>query len=117
MPTDDSTKGFAHNRFMLELYDLVRQIPIGRVASYGALGKALSRPVSGFLVGRAMRSCPEGVPWWRVVSKDGYLVVHKLDPVLALRQKEKLRIEDTEMADDNRVSPSAFIDPSTFPSK
>jgi alkylated DNA nucleotide flippase Atl1 len=99
---------------MEELYDLVRQIPAGRVVSYGALGNALSRPVSGFLVGRAMRSCPEGVPWWRVVSKDGFLVIHKLDPVLALRQREKLRSENTEMADDDCVSPSAFIDPLTL---
>ena len=37
-----------------ELWEAVRNVPAGHVVSYGALGGSLSRPVSGYLVGRWM---------------------------------------------------------------
>lgn len=94
-----------------ELYDLIRKIPKGKVASYGDLGRALSRPVSGFLVGRAMRHCgDDGVPWWRVVAKNGTLPVSKLDPAAASEQQKRLVKEGVEMADEWTVARSAFVD-------
>lgn len=85
------------------LYDLVRRIPKGKATSYGAVGAALEPPISGFLVGRAMRHCPEGVPWWRVVAKDGSFPTNKLSPDIAqdqmrLLKKEKVPIEDLKVA-------------------
>jgi methylated-DNA-protein-cysteine methyltransferase-like protein len=96
---------------MDDLWILVKKIPRGRVASYGALGRALDRPVSGFLVGRAMARCQDDVPWWRVVAKDGRLPVDKRDPELAQLQIRHLRQEKTEMADETTVAPSAFVEP------
>ncbi|AIE86538.1 MGMT family protein [Fimbriimonas ginsengisoli] len=96
---------------MDELWELVKKIPRGRVAAYGALGAALSRPVSGYLVGRMMANCPPDVPWWRVVDRHGKMVVAKRDPVAAETQRRRLENEKTEMADEDTVSPSAFIDP------
>jgi alkylated DNA nucleotide flippase Atl1 len=96
---------------MEELWDLVKRIPSGRVAAYGALGRALDRPISGYLVGRMMARCPSDVPWWRVVTRDGRLAVHKRDPLIAEDQRRRLLSEKTEMADEDTVSPSAFIDP------
>lgn len=95
-----------------ELYDLIRKIPKGKVASYGDLGRALSQPISGFLVGRAMRHCDgEDVPWWRVVAKNGSLPVSKLDPAAASEQQQRLVREGAEMADEWTVARAAFIDP------
>ena len=34
-----------------QLWAVVRSIPAGRVASYGAVGRALEDPASGFMVG------------------------------------------------------------------
>ena len=96
---------------MDELWELIRKIPRGRVAAYGAIGRALERPISGYLVGRAMARCPDDVPWWRVVAKDGKLPIDKRDPELGHLQVTRLRQEKTEMADETTVAPSAFVDP------
>jgi len=97
-----------------ELWSLVKKIPYGKVTSYGALGRALQRPISGFLVGRAMANCPPDIPWWRVVDRHGLFVVAKKDPVAAETQRQKLKEEKTEMADEDQVSPSAFVDPDSL---
>jgi methylated-DNA-protein-cysteine methyltransferase-like protein len=76
-----------------ELWSLVRQIPKGRVASYGDIGKLLKHPASGFLVGRWMAQAPDGIPWWRVVAKTGSLPISKRGPALASEQEQRLRKE------------------------
>lgn len=83
-----------------ELYALVRQIPKGRCAGYGALGRFLRNPVSGYVVGRWMASAPEGIPWWRVVAKDGTLVVARRDPELGIRQRSLLVKEGVPFDED-----------------
>lgn len=83
-----------------ELYDLVRSIPSGRVASYGALGRALTNPVSGLIVGSWMESCPPDIPWWRVVGANGAFPVGKRSPGLELEQRERLRDEGVVLNGD-----------------
>jgi methylated-DNA-protein-cysteine methyltransferase-like protein len=96
------------------LFELVRRIPRGKATSYGAIGAALEPPISGFLVGRAMRNCPEDVPWWRVVAKDGSFPTNKLSPDIAndqlrLLKKEKVPIEDLRVARKAILSPDELI--------
>ena len=91
-----------------ELYDLVKTIPKGRCAGYGALGRYLRNPVSGYVVGRWMASAPEGVPWWRVVAKDGTLVIARRDAALGMRQRELLQREGVPFAED-RVDMNAVL--------
>ena len=50
---------------------VVRRIPRGRVATYGQIAAVLGRPRAARAVGRAMRDCPGGVPWHRVVNASG----------------------------------------------
>jgi len=57
--------------FEAAVYRLVRRIPPARVLSYGQVAVRLGRPRSARAVGRAMRDCPEGVPWHRVVNAQG----------------------------------------------
>ena len=57
--------------FFQQVYDLVAQIPKGNVISYGQLARLLGRPQSARAVGWAMRQCPDGLPWQRVVKADG----------------------------------------------
>ena len=49
----------------------VAKIPRGRVATYGQIASWLGWPRRARMVGRAMRSCPSGVPWHRVVNARG----------------------------------------------
>jgi len=57
--------------FAEEVYDIVGQIPKGNVASYGQIAQILGKKNGAREVGWAMRNCPEGLPWQRVVMKDG----------------------------------------------
>ena len=62
--------------FFERTYELVRQIPKGRVASYGQIARMLGEPRKARFVGFAMHSSPGvagGVPCHRVVFKDGKL--------------------------------------------
>lgn len=93
---------------MRELYDLVREIPVGRVQGYGALGRMLRNPVSGLVVGRWMAHCPLEAPWWRVVGADGSLKTYRVGPHVGLEQRELLIQEGVEFVGD-QVHPSFFV--------
>lgn len=61
--------------FFLRVYDVVRQIPDGRVCSYGAIAAHLGMPRSARMVGWAMNAAhskPE-LPAHRVVNRNGML--------------------------------------------
>lgn len=72
---------------------MVRQVPKGKVTCYGALGLALENRVSGLVVGNWMSRCPDDISWWRVVAKDGRLVVLKKDISYAITQRNLLEAE------------------------
>lgn len=57
--------------FFKQVYDIVEQIPYGRVIAYGQIARMLGRPRAAREVGWAMRCCPEGLPWQRVVMAHG----------------------------------------------
>jgi len=58
-------------QFRRAVYALVRQIPAGRVATYGQIAALLGAARGARAVGQAMRCCPPGVPWQRVVNARG----------------------------------------------
>lgn len=51
------------------IYDIVRSIPRGRVATYGQIAELAGIPSGHRVVARAMRTCPPRLPWQRVVGK------------------------------------------------
>ena len=53
------------------VYEIVARIPEGRVASYGQIALMLGQPRGARQVGWAMRACPDGLPWQRVVRNNG----------------------------------------------
>ncbi|MBT6252635.1 MAG: MGMT family protein [Flavobacteriaceae bacterium] len=61
--------------FFLRVYDVVRQIPDGRVCSYGAIAAHLGMPRSARMVGWAMNAAHSkpDVPAHRVVNRNGML--------------------------------------------
>lgn len=44
-----------------------------------------------------MASCPDDVPWWRVVAKSGHCPIGKRSPALAKTQEELLTEEGVEL--------------------
>ncbi|WP_130810648.1 MGMT family protein [Olsenella sp. Marseille-P4559] len=62
--------------FFQRAYGIVRQIPPGRVATYGQVARMMGEPRKARYVGFAMHSSPGlagGVPCHRVVFADGSL--------------------------------------------
>lgn len=63
------------DNFFERVYEIVRQIPEGKVTSYGAIAKALGAARSARMVGWAMNASHnlEDVPAHRVVNRNGML--------------------------------------------
>ena len=59
--------------FRDEIYELVKQIPPGKLATYGQLAALCSRPRASRIVGAAMLHAPQGLPCHRVIYRDGTL--------------------------------------------
>lgn len=64
-----------NDNFFERVYDIARQIPYGKVTSYGAIAKVLGSARSARMVGWAMNSSGkhEDVPAHRVVNRKGLL--------------------------------------------
>lgn len=61
----------------IEVYDIVRQIPCGRVLTYGRIAELCGWPNHSRLVGRIMRTAPDAeLPCHRVVNASGRLAPH-----------------------------------------
>jgi alkylated DNA nucleotide flippase Atl1 len=77
--------------FAVDVLELVDQIPVGRVLSYGDIAEMVGRggPRS---VGRVMSLYGSDVPWWRVLHADGSVVPQK-----AGRAFERFRAEGTPL--------------------
>ena len=72
---EQTGKRAAHGpeEFYEEVYSIVRQIPPGRVLTYGAIARMMGRPRHARLVGRALWGTPSGrgIPCHRVVNSRG----------------------------------------------
>ncbi len=92
-----------------QVWDLVRQIPRGRVATYGQIAKMIPPPngveieaYAAFAprwVGGAMAACPDDVPWQRVINSKGEIS----ERAGAERQRLLLEQEGVEFDAKNRI--------------
>lgn len=55
------------------IYEVVSQIPEGRVTTYGTIAALCGRPRAARIVGGVAHYGPEGLPWQRVVKAGGLL--------------------------------------------
>ncbi len=87
------------------VYQLVQQIPRGRVLTYGALARALRLPGGARSAGRAMAATPSGrgIPWHRVVGERGKILIRG---PYAMLQKKLLESEGVQIA-ESRVDVKA----------
>lgn len=92
--------------FFEQVYEVVRQIPKGRVTSYGAIAAFLGTKMSARMVGWAMNGSfhiKPKVPAHRVVNRNGMLSgkAHFGTPTLMeeLLAKEKIKVKDDMIVD------------------
>lgn len=85
------------------IYDVLAQVPVGCVVTYGQIARHLGMPHGARLVGWAMRQCPDGLPWHRVVGAKGAIVQHAVAVQRAL-----LEDEGVEFTIDGRVDLAVY---------
>lgn len=95
--------------FSRKALDLIRAIPVGRVTTYGLISAAAgnhrgARQVARLLAGS---SDAHGLPWHRVVNKDGLI-----SPRLSmghLLQRQLLEAEGVTVSADGRIDLARFL--------
>lgn len=94
-----------NENFFERVYAIVRQIPEGKVTSYGAIAKALGTARSARMVGWAMNASHnlDDVPAHRVVNRKGLLSgKHHFDGTNLMQQlleNEGLKVIDNQIVD------------------
>lgn len=97
------------DNFFEKVYVIARQIPYGKVTSYGAIAKALGTARSARMVGWAMNSChnKEDIPAHRVVNRKGLLTgKHHFDGTNLMQQlleNEGIVVIDNQIQDFEKV--------------
>ncbi|MGA0383619.1 MAG: MGMT family protein [Flavobacteriaceae bacterium] len=99
--------------FYEKVYEVVRQVPYGRITSYGAIARYLGAARSSRMVGYAMNmSHTKDVPAHRVVNRMGMLTGKHHFPGIHLMQQllenEGIVVVDDQVKDFDRL----FWDPS-----
>ena len=59
------------NRNYLRIYEVVKRIPRGRVATYGQVATLAGLDGHARQVGYAMHACSDDIPWHRVINAQG----------------------------------------------
>ena len=102
-----------NDNFFERVYEVARQIPYGKVTSYGAIAKVLGAARSARMVGWAMNASHnmEEIPAHRVVNRKGLLTgKHHFDGTNLMQQlieSEGLKVIDNQIQDFESV----FWDP------
>jgi methylated-DNA-protein-cysteine methyltransferase related protein len=100
--------------FFEQVFALVREIPKGRVTSYGAVAAALGAKSSARMVGWALNGChlvTPKVPAHRVVNRQGLLTgkvhFHPPEAMQAALEKEGIQVVNDQVVDFRKL----FWDP------
>ena len=106
--------GNTDDNFFSLVYEVARQIPKGRVTSYGAIAAALGTKSSARMVGWAMNGCHRvkpKVPAHRVVNRNGMLTgKHHFNPpgiMEELLKKEGIKVKNDQVLEFKKL----FWDP------
>ena len=95
--------------FFEKVYQVARQIPYGRITSYGAIAKYLGTPKSARMVGWALNASKndDSVPAHRVVNQKGLLTGKNhfkgTNLMAQLLESEGVRIKKNQIINFNTV--------------
>lgn len=94
--------------FTEEVIEVIREIPPGKVCSYGGIAALAGNPRAARQVVRVLHTCSEieALPWWRVVNSRGTI---SLKPGQGYEeQRDRLAAEGVEFSND-RVDFGRFL--------
>ena len=105
-PEETAKSTIKEYSFFADVYDVVRQIPKGKVTSYGAIAAYLGTKLSARMVGWAMNAAHTAkpkVPAQRVVNRNGMLTgkQHFATPTTmeALLKKDGVAVKNDTVVD------------------
>ena len=92
-----------------QIYNVVRRIPHGRVATYGQIAELAGLPRQPRMVGYALSALSEylSIPWHRVINAKGEVSVRS-EPDFDQFQRTLLEDEGIEFDAKNRISLTRF---------
>lgn len=93
----------AQPTFSQRVFRLLRQVPEGKVVTYGQIAVALEEPHAARTVGWAMRACWEEVPWWRIVGAGGRILTKGAEGGSS-PQRAMLEVEGVTLDEKGNVS-------------
>ena len=106
--------GRRDENFFSLVYEVAKQIPRGRVTSYGAIARCLGTKMSARMVGWAMNGSRKAnikIPAHRVVNRNGMLVgrhhFKTHDEMEMLLKKEGVKVKNNTVVDFDKL----FWDP------
>ncbi len=85
--------------FAEEVIRFTKQIPYGRVTTYGNLAVLAGSPRSARLVAGVLHQAKENLPWHRVINKKGYISIRGCEYDKDF-QKKLLENEGVEVSKD-----------------
>ncbi|MFN3786472.1 MAG: MGMT family protein, partial [Thiothrix sp.] len=87
------------------IYAVVRQIPHGKVATYGDIAALAGLPGHARLVGYALHALPAltDVPWQRVINAKGGISLGRAYPGGELRQRSLLENEGVMVDNSHKI--------------
>lgn len=90
--------------FYQQVYELVGQIPYGRVMTYGQIAVLLGKPTAARAVGYALHQTPPGVkiPWQRVINAQGKISPRGAAGILHEPQVQRMLLEQEGIQFDAR---------------
>ena len=93
-----------------KIYEAIRKIPSGRIATYGQIAALCGHPKHARQVGHALRNLPseQQIPWHRVVNAKGRISSRGDISDSEDFQRVLLEQEGIEFDDNGRVSMSRF---------
>lgn len=92
----------ADSSFREQVYSIVSKIPEGRVMTYGQIAALCGRPRAARMIGGIAHHGDTGLPWHRIVKKDGGLAEGY--PGGTQGHRAALEVEGVKFTDRGRIA-------------
>ena len=99
------------SKFSQRVIGFIKNVPKGKVVSYGQVAAVCGKPNGAREVGRILRNLDASkidIPWWRVLNNKGEISIKGNWTADKELQAELLRKEGVEVSEDLKVDMSKY---------
>lgn len=95
--------------FTSSVIELIREIPKGKVCTYGQIAAHAGNPRGARQVARILHSCSEkeSLPWHRVINREGRIALKTMEGYET--QQQLLEHEGVEFDESGRIDLNQFL--------